>query len=157
MEDLCVNDSCNAILIVICLFISIVIFTNPLLFIIYPLLRPILSIIYPLLHPILSIIYPLLHPILSIIYPLLHPILSIIYPLLHPILSIIYPLLRPLLSIIYPLPHFFAHSIDVVIHNSLHMCGSLDKATLGSGSKNNVFYILLRDFGEEVVIDSKYF
>ena len=124
MEDLCVNDSCNAILIVICPFISIVIFTNPLLFIIYPLLRPILSIIYPLLHPILSIIYPLL---------------------------------RPLLSIIYPLPHFFAYSIDVVIHNSLHMCGSLDKATLGSGSKNNVFYILLRDFGEEVVIDSKYF
>jgi DNA-directed RNA polymerase III subunit RPC1 len=39
----------------------------------------------------------------------------------------------------------------VVIHNSVHMCGSLDKATIGSGSKNNIFYILLRDYGEQVM------
>uniref|UniRef100_G3NCF2 DNA-directed RNA polymerase subunit n=1 Tax=Gasterosteus aculeatus aculeatus TaxID=481459 RepID=G3NCF2_GASAC len=36
----------------------------------------------------------------------------------------------------------------VVIHNSELMCGSLDKGTLGSGSKNNIFYILLRDWGQ---------
>lgn len=28
------------------------------------------------------------------------------------------------------------------------MCGVLDKNVLGSGSKNNIFYLLLRDFGE---------
>ncbi|MEQ2208792.1 DNA-directed RNA polymerase III subunit RPC1, partial [Xenoophorus captivus] len=28
------------------------------------------------------------------------------------------------------------------------MCGSMDKGTLGSGSKNNIFYILLRDWGQ---------
>lgn len=37
----------------------------------------------------------------------------------------------------------------VVIHNSELMCGTLDKGTLGSGSKNNIFYILLRDWGQE--------
>lgn len=36
----------------------------------------------------------------------------------------------------------------VVIHNSELMCGALDKGTLGSGSKNNIFYILLRDWGQ---------
>ncbi|KAG5855741.1 DNA-directed RNA polymerase III subunit RPC1 [Anguilla anguilla] len=36
----------------------------------------------------------------------------------------------------------------VVIQNSELMCGSLDKGTLGSGSKNNIFYILLRDWGQ---------
>jgi DNA-directed RNA polymerase III subunit RPC1 len=38
---------------------------------------------------------------------------------------------------------------DVVIHNSELLAGSLDKSTLGSGSKNNIFYILLCDWGEE--------
>lgn len=42
---------------------------------------------------------------------------------------------------------FFA---DVVIHNSELMCGALDKAVLGSGSKNSIFYVLLRDFGGQV-------
>ena len=36
----------------------------------------------------------------------------------------------------------------IVIHNSEIMCGVLDKNVLGSGSKNNIFYLLLRDFGE---------
>uniref|UniRef100_W5LHZ8 DNA-directed RNA polymerase subunit n=1 Tax=Astyanax mexicanus TaxID=7994 RepID=W5LHZ8_ASTMX len=36
----------------------------------------------------------------------------------------------------------------VVIQNSELLCGSLDKGTLGSGSKNNIFYILLRDWGQ---------
>ena len=36
----------------------------------------------------------------------------------------------------------------IVIHNSELICGALDKGVLGSGSKNNIFYLLLRDFGE---------
>ncbi|MBN3302766.1 RPC1 polymerase, partial [Amia calva] len=36
----------------------------------------------------------------------------------------------------------------VVIQNSELMSGSMDKGTLGSGSKNNIFYILLRDWGQ---------
>ena len=39
---------------------------------------------------------------------------------------------------------------DVVVYNSQHMCGALDKSSLGSGSKSNIFYILLRDYGEQV-------
>ncbi|XP_064601918.1 DNA-directed RNA polymerase III subunit RPC1-like [Liolophura sinensis] len=37
----------------------------------------------------------------------------------------------------------------VVIRNSELLCGAMDKATLGSGSKNNIFYVILRDYGEE--------
>lgn len=40
--------------------------------------------------------------------------------------------------------------LDVVVYNSQLMCGALDKASLGSGSKTNIFYILLRDYGEQV-------
>ena len=36
----------------------------------------------------------------------------------------------------------------VVIRNSEIMCGVMDKSTLGSGSKANVFYVMMRDFGE---------
>ncbi|XP_051795501.1 DNA-directed RNA polymerase III subunit RPC1 [Acanthochromis polyacanthus] len=43
----------------------------------------------------------------------------------------------------------FCHNDSfVVIHNSELMSGSMDKGTLGSGSKNNIFYILLRDWGQ---------
>ena len=35
----------------------------------------------------------------------------------------------------------------LVIRNSEIMCGVLDKATVGDGKKDNVFYIMLRDFG----------
>ena len=38
--------------------------------------------------------------------------------------------------------------VVVVIQNSELLCGSMDKGTLGSGSKNNIFYILLRDWGQ---------
>ncbi len=41
----------------------------------------------------------------------------------------------------------------VVISNSEHLCGALDKASLGSGSKSNIFYVLLRDYGEQVAAD----
>ncbi|XP_034186947.1 DNA-directed RNA polymerase III subunit RPC1 [Osmia lignaria lignaria] len=37
----------------------------------------------------------------------------------------------------------------VVIRNSELLAGSMDKSTLGSGSKQNIFYILLRDWGED--------
>ncbi|XP_072164609.1 DNA-directed RNA polymerase III subunit RPC1-like [Diadema setosum] len=42
----------------------------------------------------------------------------------------------------------------IVVHNSQLMCGAMDKSTLGSGSKNNIFYILLRDYGEDVAADA---
>ncbi|CAB3361853.1 Hypothetical predicted protein [Cloeon dipterum] len=38
----------------------------------------------------------------------------------------------------------------VVIRNSELLAGALDKSVLGSGGKSNIFYILLRDFGENV-------
>lgn len=37
----------------------------------------------------------------------------------------------------------------VIIRNSQILCGSMDKNTLGSGTKQCVFYAILRDFGEE--------
>ncbi|CAG5120413.1 unnamed protein product, partial [Candidula unifasciata] len=42
----------------------------------------------------------------------------------------------------------------VVIHNSEIMCGYVDKATLGSGSKKTIFYLILRDYGEEAGADA---
>jgi DNA-directed RNA polymerase III subunit RPC1 len=38
---------------------------------------------------------------------------------------------------------------DVVIRNSELLAGKMSKATLGSGSKDNIFYVILREFGEE--------
>lgn len=38
----------------------------------------------------------------------------------------------------------------VNIRNSELLAGSMDKSTLGSGAKNNIFYVLLRDFGEDI-------
>ncbi|KAJ8676229.1 hypothetical protein QAD02_012015 [Eretmocerus hayati] len=38
----------------------------------------------------------------------------------------------------------------VIIRNSELLAGSMDKSTLGSGAKQNIFYILLRDWGEEM-------
>jgi DNA-directed RNA polymerase III subunit RPC1 len=32
----------------------------------------------------------------------------------------------------------------VIIRNSELLAGSMDKSTMGSGAKNNIFYILLR-------------
>lgn len=37
----------------------------------------------------------------------------------------------------------------VIIRNSELLCGSMDKNTLGSGTKNCIFYVILRDFGED--------
>ncbi|XP_017880116.1 DNA-directed RNA polymerase III subunit RPC1 isoform X1 [Ceratina calcarata] len=38
----------------------------------------------------------------------------------------------------------------VIVRNSELLAGSMDKSTLGSGSKQNIFYILLRDWGEDI-------
>lgn len=35
----------------------------------------------------------------------------------------------------------------LVIRNSETMCGGFDKATVGDGKKNSVFYVIMRDFG----------
>lgn len=40
--------------------------------------------------------------------------------------------------------------IDVYIRNSELLAGTMDKATLGSGSKSNIFYILLADWGSDI-------
>lgn len=42
----------------------------------------------------------------------------------------------------------------VVIRNGQLMAGAMDKATLGSGSKNNIFYILLRDHSEDAAANA---
>ncbi|RCN27659.1 hypothetical protein ANCCAN_26606, partial [Ancylostoma caninum] len=42
----------------------------------------------------------------------------------------------------------------VIIRNGQHLSGVLDKSLLGSGSKTNIFYILLRDFGEDAAVEA---
>ncbi|XP_059619730.1 DNA-directed RNA polymerase III subunit RPC1 [Phlebotomus argentipes] len=37
----------------------------------------------------------------------------------------------------------------VIVRNSEIMCGVMDKSTMGSGTKKCIFYVLLRDYGEE--------
>lgn len=43
-------------------------------------------------------------------------------------------------------------SSDIIIRNSELLAGAVDKSVLGSGSKQNMFYVLLRDWGEDVAI-----
>ncbi|KOB67105.1 DNA-directed RNA polymerase, partial [Operophtera brumata] len=43
-------------------------------------------------------------------------------------------------------------TLHVIIRNSELICGSMDKSTLGSGNKTSIFYILLRDCGEEYAV-----
>ncbi|TAQ83735.1 hypothetical protein B7494_g7938 [Chlorociboria aeruginascens] len=40
----------------------------------------------------------------------------------------------------------------LVIRNSEVMCGRMDKTTIGSGKKDSIFYIILRDFGPEEAV-----
>lgn len=37
----------------------------------------------------------------------------------------------------------------LVVRNSVVMCGRMDKSTVGSGKKDSIFYVILRDFGPE--------
>ena len=40
----------------------------------------------------------------------------------------------------------------LVIRNSEVMCGRMDKSTIGSGKKDSVFYVILRDFGPDYAV-----
>ncbi|TDZ24948.1 DNA-directed RNA polymerase III subunit rpc1 [Colletotrichum orbiculare MAFF 240422] len=40
----------------------------------------------------------------------------------------------------------------LVIRNSEVMCGRMDKSTVGSGKKDSVFYVILRDFGPDAAV-----
>ncbi|KAK1509405.1 RNA polymerase Rpb1 [Colletotrichum costaricense] len=40
----------------------------------------------------------------------------------------------------------------LVIRNSEVMCGVMDKSTVGSGKKDSVFYVILRDFGPDAAV-----
>lgn len=40
------------------------------------------------------------------------------------------------------------------IRNSEIMCGVMDKSTIGSGKKDSVFYVILRDFGPDAAVDA---
>ncbi|CAD5234319.1 unnamed protein product [Bursaphelenchus xylophilus] len=49
---------------------------------------------------------------------------------------------------------FSSKDTFVIIKNNQLLCGMLDKALLGSGSKTNIFYVLLRDFGEDYGLEA---
>jgi len=40
----------------------------------------------------------------------------------------------------------------LVVRNSVVMCGRMDKSTVGSGKKDSIFYVILRDFGPEAAV-----
>ncbi|KAK2738077.1 DNA-directed RNA polymerase iii largest [Colletotrichum kahawae] len=40
----------------------------------------------------------------------------------------------------------------LVVRNSEVMCGRMDKSTVGSGKKDSVFYVILRDFGPDAAV-----
>ncbi|XP_066925897.1 DNA-directed RNA polymerase III subunit RPC1-like isoform X1 [Clytia hemisphaerica] len=48
---------------------------------------------------------------------------------------------------------FCTNDSFIVVHNSDLLAGALDKSVIGSGSKSSIFYILLRDFGEQAAAD----
>lgn len=51
------------------------------------------------------------------------------------------------------------HDLDkndgwLCIRNSEIMCGVMDKSTIGSGKKDSVFYVMLRDYGPDVAVEA---
>jgi hypothetical protein len=42
----------------------------------------------------------------------------------------------------------------LVVRNSEVMCGRMDKTTVGSGKKDSIFYIILRDFGPDEAVSA---
>lgn len=51
------------------------------------------------------------------------------------------------------------HDLDkndgwLCIRNSEVMCGVMDKSTIGSGKKDSVFYVILRDFGPDAAVEA---
>lgn len=53
----------------------------------------------------------------------------------------------------YPIEHMDPGDGFVCIRNSELLSGTLDKNTLGSGSKNNLFHVLMRDYSTEIAAD----
>lgn len=49
---------------------------------------------------------------------------------------------------------FCVNDSYVLIRNSELLSGMMDKSTLGSGSKTNIFYILMRDYGSQYAADA---
>ncbi|KAF2748255.1 beta and beta-prime subunits of DNA dependent RNA-polymerase [Sporormia fimetaria CBS 119925] len=49
-------------------------------------------------------------------------------------------------------PDLDANDSYLVIRNSEVMCGVMDKATVGDGKKDSVFYVLMRDFGPDYAV-----
>lgn len=47
------------------------------------------------------------------------------------------------------IPDMVENDAYLVIRNSEVMCGGFDKATIGDGKKDSVFYVILRDFGPD--------
>ncbi|KAK5114578.1 hypothetical protein LTR85_010155 [Meristemomyces frigidus] len=46
-------------------------------------------------------------------------------------------------------PDMLMNDSYVVVRNSEVMCGTMDKAVIGDGKKDSVFYVIMRDFGPE--------
>ncbi|PHH63865.1 hypothetical protein CDD81_5422 [Ophiocordyceps australis] len=42
----------------------------------------------------------------------------------------------------------------LVVRNSEVMCGRMDKSTIGSGKKDSIFYVILRDFGPDEAVQT---
>ena len=42
----------------------------------------------------------------------------------------------------------------LVIFNSVHICGSLDKSSVGAGSKRTILYSILRNYGQDAAADA---
>ncbi|PHH75185.1 hypothetical protein CDD82_4549 [Ophiocordyceps australis] len=42
----------------------------------------------------------------------------------------------------------------LVVRNSEVMCGRMDKSTIGSGKKDSIFYVILRDFGPDEAVET---
>ena len=70
-----------------------------------------------------------------------------------PFFSKILKLLIELVSLLILWDIMFYKFTDIVFHNGEHICGVLDKSTLGSGSRSNIFYVILRNYGEELAAD----
>ncbi|KAK3350192.1 hypothetical protein B0T25DRAFT_261974 [Lasiosphaeria hispida] len=52
------------------------------------------------------------------------------------------------------LPDMDIDDCFLVIRNSEVMCGRMDKATVGEGKKNSVFYVMMRDYGPQEAADA---
>ena len=46
------------------------------------------------------------------------------------------------------------HDTMLRVRNSEVMCGVMDKSTIGSGKKDSIFYVMLRDFGEDYAVQA---